>query len=84
MVFRDVKSVFDKVWLTGLRVKLARTGLPPRILGIFSSFLEDRTASVPVGTVHTPPFDIKTRVPQGAIHSTMMYNIFVADMLSYT
>ena len=32
MVLRDVKSAFDKVWHIGLRVKLTRTGLPPRIL----------------------------------------------------
>ena len=72
MVLRDVKSAFDKVWHTGLRVKLARTGLPPRILRIFSSFLEEMTATVRVGIFNTPPCDIKARVPQGAVLSPMM------------
>ena len=71
MVLRDVKAAFDKVWHTGLRVKLARTGLPPRILGILSSFLDDRTASVRVGTIITLPFKIKAGVPQGTILSPM-------------
>ena len=35
VVFRDVKAAFDQVWSTRIRVKLARTGLPPRIIIIF-------------------------------------------------
>ena len=59
VVLRDVKAAFDKVWHTGLRVKLARTGLPPRILRIFSSFSNDRTAAFRIRTVFTPLFDIQ-------------------------
>ena len=58
MILRDVKAAFDEVCHTGLRVKRIRTRFSPRILGISSSFLDDRAESVRLGTVITPPFDI--------------------------
>ena len=80
VVLRDVKSAFDKVWHTGLKVKLLRGGLPPRFLSAITTFLDDRTATVRVQGHTTEPFPLRAGVPQGAILSPALYNLYVADM----
>jgi len=80
VVLRDVKAAFDKVWHTGLKVKLARQELPPRTLKLLASFLDDRTAAVRHGNHTTEPFRAREGVPQGSILSPLLYNLYVADM----
>ena len=80
VVLRDVKSAFDKVWHTGLCVKLARLSLPPRTVALVESFLTSRAARVVVGDHPGDALAIRAGVPQGAILSPTLYNIYVADV----
>ena len=80
VVLRDVKSAFDKVWHTGLCVKLLRLNLPPNILALLESFLTGRTARVVSGVAVGMPIPILAGVPQGAILSPTLYNVYISDV----
>ena len=80
VVLRDVKSAFDKVWHLRLRMKLLNLQLPPRFVNLLSSFLENRTARVVVGSHSGNPISIMAGVSQGAILSPTLCNIFVSDI----
>ena len=82
MVLRDVKAAFDKVWHLGLTVKLKRLKLPNNITEILIDFLKNRTARVrkTKGNGFGPAIELMAGVPQGAVLSPTLYNIYVADM----
>ena len=80
VVLRDVKSAFDKVWHTGLLVKLTRLGLFPRTVALVESFLTGRTARVVIDDHSGEALAIRVGVPQGAILLPTLYNIYVADV----
>jgi len=80
VVLRDVKSAFDKVWHTGLCVKLLRLGLPSNVLALLESFLTERQARAVINDHVGSPISILAGVPQGAILSPTLYNIFISDI----
>jgi hypothetical protein len=79
-VFLDVSQAFDRVWHEGLLYKLRKFGFPVYLQNIVKSFLQDRTFSVKIGGVLSTSRPIKAGVPQGAILSPLLYNIFTSDM----
>ena len=77
---RNLKSAFDKVWHFGLQMKLLNLQFPPRFFNLLSSFKESRIARVVVGSHSENLIPIMTGVPQGAILSPTLYNIFMPDI----
>lgn len=79
-VFLDVSQAFDRVWHDGLLFKLREFGVPCYLQRIIRSFLEDRTFSVNIGGVLSTTRPIQAGVPQGAILSPLLFNIYTSDM----
>ena len=81
VILRDVSKAFDKVWHLGLKVKIQRLHriLPDRIRSLLCTFLDGRTAEIR-SEQPTPVFNLKAGVPQGAILSPMLYNLYVSDL----
>lgn len=80
MCLRDVSGAFDKVWHVGLKVKIAHLDIPLIWKHILSQYLDHRSAAVKVGQHIGEPLPLLSGVPQGAILSPMLYNIFLHDI----
>ncbi|GFT43964.1 RNA-directed DNA polymerase from mobile element jockey [Trichonephila clavipes] len=78
-VFLDIQKAFDRVWHYGLLYKLIRTN-PPYLIKIIKSFLENRNFSVLVNHSYSPLKNISAGVPQGALLSPTLFNIYVNDI----
>ena len=77
----DVEQAFDRIWFPGLLLKL-RDILPPSYYLFNKSYLENRTFATKVGTEISEIHPINSGVPQGAISSPTLFNIYTADQPS--
>ena len=78
-VFLDVASAFDRVWHFGLLFKLKNL-LSDSYFRLLHSFLQERHFQVRQGSSFSDLVDIRAGVPQGAILSPILYNIFTSDL----
>jgi retron-type reverse transcriptase len=74
----DVAQAFDKVWHTGLLFKL-KEFLSPLYYLFFKSYLENRNFITKVGSEFSDLTPIMAGLPQRAISSPILYNIYAAD-----
>lgn len=80
MILLDVEKAFDRVWHTGLLYKLICANTPHYLVKMTASFLENRTFHVEVNGFKSSNIQIKYGVPQGAVCSPTLYNIYTADL----
>ncbi len=76
IVLCDVTKAFDKVWNSGLKYKLLHIGLPDILEKILSTFLDDRSAKISIGTEVSTNIKILSGVPQGSVLSPTLYTIY--------
>lgn len=77
---RDVKGAFDKVWHNGLRYKINRAPLHISMKLLLSQYLYNREARIRYRNVLSQPFTLETGVPQGALLSPTLYNLYLSDL----
>jgi hypothetical protein len=82
--FLDVSAAFDSVWHDGLLYKLKLSGIPHYLYHTVKSFLQERTFQVRMGSTLSDKKKISAGVPQGAILSPTLYNIYCFDLPSPT
>jgi hypothetical protein len=80
MLLLDVQKAFDTVWHEALLYKLITKGCDLYLSRLILSFLKNRTFQVFVDGVKSLDCSIPYGVPQGAILSPILYNIFTADI----
>lgn len=80
MLLLDVEKAFDSVWHEALLHKLIQWGCDIFLARIIFSFLKGRSFQVCIGNSKSPSFVIPYGVPQGAILSPTLYNIFTSDV----
>jgi hypothetical protein len=78
-VFLDIASAFDCVWHEGLLFKL-KSILPDTFFRIMQSYLKNRYFKVRHGQAFSTLKEIRAGVPQGAILSPILYNIYTSDL----
>lgn len=81
MVLLDVEKAYDSVWQEAIVYKLQRAHCPQYLVKIIHSFLTDRTFQVSVQGYKSSTRPIPYGVPQGAVLSPILYNVFTADVL---
>lgn len=84
MVLLDIKSAFDSVWHNGLIFKLKRFNFPIEIIKIVLSFLSERSFNVCIGETKSREVNINAGCPQGSCLSPVLYNIYTADIPSFS
>ena len=83
-VFFDIKRAFDTVWQEGLVSKLYSFGVNPSLVKIIDNFLQGRTFSVVVGDYLSTKKPLRVGLPQGAVLSPALYNLYTADFPKLT
>lgn len=80
VIFLEVAKAFDKVWHEGLIYKLHRYGINQNLITLITSFLRNRTYQVRYGSKLSRKRNIEAGVPQGAVLSPTLYNLYTADI----
>ena len=79
-LFLDIEKAFDTTWINGLTYKLIQLNLPPSLTKLLYSYLTNRKFFVTVDGFLSDTKHIHAGVPQGAVLSPLLYNIYVADI----
>lgn len=80
MILMDVEKAYDRIWHDGLIFKLIKINTPKYLILIINSFLRNRTFSVKVDNAASGVKNIKFGLPQGAVLSPTLYNVYTADV----
>jgi len=78
--FLDLSNAFDRVWHDGLLFKLSKSGIDFHLLETLRSFLSGRSFSTTITNHPSTLRPIGAGVPQGAVLSPTLYNIFTSDV----
>jgi len=81
-VFLDLEKAYDSVWHDGLIYKLHQKGLRGRMLHFLNDYLRERKCRVKIHGTESEPYTPTAGVPQGSVLSTLLFNLYVDDVLS--
>ena len=81
VVFVDLKSAYDTVWKEKLILKLSNYGICSKMLKWFQSFLSTRSCRVKYGSSFSKNVKLQVGLPQGAVTSCSLFNIYVNDLV---
>jgi ribonuclease HI len=80
VVYIDLQSAFDKVWIDGLLYKLAMAGIGGAMARWLHAYLTSRTACVRVSGILSDALPLSAGVPQGAVLSPLLFNLMLMDI----
>lgn len=80
LLFIDLSKAFDTVPHNLLLQKITKLGIKSKEFLLFESYLRDRQQFVKCNNVFSSKQKIKCGVPQGAILSPTLFNIFINDI----
>ncbi|KAJ4426411.1 hypothetical protein ANN_27225 [Periplaneta americana] len=78
----DFSSANDSVWKENLILKLYKVGVTSNMLKWFESFIGERYCKVKYGHSYSHCKILRTGVPQGAVLSCTLFNIYVNDLIA--
>jgi hypothetical protein len=82
VVFCDISKVFDRVWHKGLLHKLESIGIRGSLLSWVKKYLSERKQRVVINNSTSSWRDIHAGVPQGSIVVSLLFIVFINDILT--
>mgnify|MGYP002716494189 CR=1 FL=1 len=79
-LFLDAEKAYDKIWHNGLLYKMLQMKIPMYLIVIIQSFLSNRTFQIKQEHSLSSTRRIMAGVPQGAVLSPILFNLYVADI----
>lgn len=79
-MFFDISKAFDNVWHKGLIFKLINARIPNYIIYYIQNFLNNRKFYIKIDNSRSDLYNIEAGVPQGAVLSPILFNIFINDI----
>ena len=80
MLLIDVEKAFDRVYHTGLLYKLKQFEFPLYLIKLIEQFTKNRSFIVCMENVNSTTHQIPFGLPQGAVCSPTLYNLYTADV----
>ena len=80
IIFCDISKAFDRVWHSGLLFKLSQYGIGGNIINWITSYLQNRTQKVFVGSSFSNAKQVHAGVPQGSVIGPLFFLIYVNDI----
>ncbi|GFU18063.1 probable RNA-directed DNA polymerase from transposon X-element [Trichonephila clavipes] len=83
-VFLDIQKAFDRVWHTGLLYKLIKYKIPPPLILLLNSYINDRSFTVKINRTYSLTKSAKAGIAQGSILGPVLFNLYVNDIIKST
>lgn len=80
LILFDIEKAFDRVWHKGLIYKLIQFKFPIYLIKIIYNYLNERRFFVYMSNEKSIVHHINAGVPQGAVLSPILYNLYMADI----
>ena len=80
VVWVDMEKAFDKVWTTGLLLKLKRAKITHKMFAWIKNYLTNRKARVVTRGYKSRQESLKNGVPQGGVLSPTLFLLFIDDI----
>ncbi|KAJ4445002.1 hypothetical protein ANN_06801 [Periplaneta americana] len=80
-VFVDFSAAYDSVWREKLIYKLAQLGNKSNMLRWLKAFIDQRSCKVRFESSLSRSNLLQTGVPQGAVLSCLLFNIYINDLI---